>query len=101
MGTNGATLQAHEVLIAGYGFLASTGGFTYQAPIQVLSGACASPYCLFPGYQVLATTGTFTLTETTANVTNWGAVLVGLKGDNSIFGDGFENGVGVWSALFH
>lgn len=89
--TNGATVQANEVLIAAFGFVAPTGGFTYAAPFNPLSGACDSPHCMFPGYYLLNATGGYSATPTTVNATNWGGLLVTLKGDNTIFADGFAN----------
>ncbi len=88
--TNGSTLQANEVLIAAFGFLVPTGGFTYAAPFNPLSGVCDTQ-CLFPGYYLLPASGSYAATATTGNVTSWGGLLVTLKGDNTIFGDGFEN----------
>lgn len=97
--TNGSTVQANEVLIAAFGFLAPTGGFTYAFPFNPLSGACDAPHCMFPGYYLLTATGNYAATPTTVNVTNWGGLLVTLKGDNTIFADGFENNTtSNWSA---
>lgn len=97
--TNGPTIQSNEVLIAAFGFLAPTGGFTYGAPFNPLSGVCDSPHCMFPGYYLLPTAGSYAATPTTVNVTNWGGLLVTLKGDNTIFSDGFANGTtSNWSA---
>lgn len=97
--TNGSTVQANEVLIATFGFLAATGGFTYAAPFNPLSGVCDAPHCMFPGYYLLPATGSYAAAPTTVNVTNWGGLLVTLKGDNTIFADGFANGgTSNWSA---
>lgn len=90
--TNGSTIQTNEVLIAAFGFVAPTGGFTYGAPFNPLSGVCDSPHCMFPGYYLLPATGSYVANPTTVNATNWGGLLVTLKGDNTIFSDGFANG---------
>lgn len=96
--TNGSTLQTNEVLIAAFGFAAATGGFTYAAPFNPLSGVCDSPHCMFPGYYLLPATGSYAAAPTTVNVTNWGGLLVTLRGDNTIFSDGFANGTTAnWS----
>ncbi len=89
--TNGSTVQTNEVLIATFGFLTATGGFTYAAPFNPLSGVCDAPHCMFPGYYLLSATGSYSASPTTGNVTAWGGLLVTLKGDNTIFADGFEN----------
>jgi len=94
-----ATAQANELLLGGFGFIAATGGFSYDAPLQTLSAACSSPYCFFPGYRLLSSTITPSADATTVNVTSWGAIVVTFKGDNTIFADGFENSTtSNWSA---
>jgi hypothetical protein len=97
--TNGSTTQSNEVLIASFGFVAPTGGFTYAFPFNPLTGVCDAPHCMFPGYYLLPAAGSYAATPTTVNVTNWGGLLVTLKGDNTIFSDGFANGTtSNWSA---
>ncbi|MEO8277130.1 MAG: hypothetical protein ABI639_13025 [Thermoanaerobaculia bacterium] len=97
--TNGATTQTNEVLIAAFGFTAATGGFTYHLPLNPLSGACDAPHCMFPGWTLLPTIGSYSALPTTANVTNWSGLLITLKGDNTVFSDGFENSTSSnWSS---
>lgn len=97
--TGGATIQNEELLLASFGFVAATGGFSLDAPLQFLSGACDAPVCLFPGYRLLSTTASYTASAATNNVTNWGALLVTFRADNTVFADGFENGTTAnWSS---
>jgi hypothetical protein len=95
-----STAQADEVVVAAFGFIAPTGGFTYLGSLQPMSGVCAAPYCMFPGFELLSSKTVPSATASTVNVTSWGAVLVTFEGDNTIFRDGFENGTtNLWSQV--
>jgi hypothetical protein len=89
--TGSPTTQADEVLVAGFGYLTGTGGFTYGANFNPLSSVSDGTRWLFPGYRILSSTGSYSATATTTNSLNYGAILVTFKGDTTIFIDGFEN----------